>query len=150
MDKQDLARRRFGRLTVKEEADPIDGRVAWRCVCDCGTEVVVKAIYLTTGDTTSCGCVKREMDRANLRDAYDEKRVDGVVMPLFKDQTPRKDSSTGYRGVSKYQTRVGKEERYRAKITVNGKTYFKSGFMTAEEAYFNGRLKLEDEHLPKS
>lgn len=149
MDKQILTGKRFGRLVVVQEAEPLDGRVAWHCVCDCGNEVTVKAINLTTGDTNSCGCIKREMDQTNLRDAYDAKRVEDVVLPLFKDKEPRIDSSTGYRGVSKYRTRVGNEERYRAWITVKGKRYYKSGFLTAEDAYYNGRLKLEDEHLPK-
>jgi hypothetical protein len=39
--------------------------------------------------------------------------------------------------------------RYRAWITVNGKRYYKSGFKTPEDAYYNGRLLLEKEHLPK-
>ena len=71
-------------------------------------------------------------------------------MPLFKGKEPRKDSSIGYRGVSKYLTRKSKEERYRALITVKGKRYYKSGFLTAEDAYYRGRLELEKEYLPKT
>ena len=91
---------------------------------------------------------KPEQDEINLREKYDEKRVDGVAMPLFKGKEPRKDSSTGYRGVQKYYTRVSQEERYRAWITVKGKTHYKSGFVTPSEAYYNGRLRLEKEFLP--
>lgn len=92
---------------------------------------------------------EKELEIKNLREEYENKRVDGVVKPLFKDKEPRKDSSTGFRGVSKYRTRKSKELRYRAWITVKGKQYYKSGFKTAEEAYYNGRLKLEELHLPK-
>lgn len=84
-----------------------------------------------------------------MRDAYDNKRVDGVVKHLFKGKEPRKDSSTGYRGVSRYYTRKSKELRYRAWITVKGKRYYKSGFMTAEDAYYKGRIELEKKYLPK-
>ncbi|MEK5521885.1 hypothetical protein [Heyndrickxia sp. FSL W8-0423] len=124
--------------------------IMWRCKCDCGNENIdVVGIYLTTGQTQSCGCMKKELEIKNLREEYENKRVDGVVKPLFKDKEPRKDSSTGFRGVSKYRTRKSKELRYRAWITVKGKQYYKSGFKTAEEAYYNGRLKLEELHLPK-
>lgn len=53
----DLTGKRFGMLTVAKRAENINGRVAWLCKCDCGNEKVVKSIYLTTGDTRSCGCL---------------------------------------------------------------------------------------------
>lgn len=141
---------KYGRLTVTRELpERIDGRIVCECRCDCGNTVDVKKIYLTTGETRSCGCLKDAQDQHNLRKAYDDKRIDGVAAQLFKGKEPRKDSSTGYRGVSKYYTRISKEERYRAWITVKGKRYYKSGFMTAEDAYYNGRLILEQQHLPE-
>lgn len=51
---------RFGRLVVIERAT-ISGRGAhWKCRCVCGGEVIVGAPNLTTGNTQSCGCLKRE------------------------------------------------------------------------------------------
>lgn len=150
MRRIDLTNRRFGKLTVLEELpERKGGRIVWRCECECGRITDVKGIYLTTGQTTSCGCAKKILEKKNLRNEYDNKRVNGVVKPLFKGKKPRKDSSTGYRGVSEYYTRKSKELRYRAWITVKGKRYYKSGFTTPEEAYYNGRLKLEEKHLPK-
>lgn len=141
---------RFGRLTVVEESkERLDDQVTWTCKCVCGNTVNVKSVYLTTGQTKSCGCLKSEIEKRNLRDEYENKRIDGVALPLFKGKKPRKDSSTGFRGVSEYRTRVSKELRYRAWITVKGKRYYKSGFLTAEDAYYNGRLKLEEKHLPR-
>lgn len=86
---------------------------------------------------------KAKQDKANLREAYDSKRVEGVVMPLFKGQTPRKDSSTGYRGVLRT-----KEGTYYAWITVNHQRHYSHTFKTAKEAYRLGRLPLEAEWLP--
>jgi len=145
-----MIEKRFGRLTVVRELEERqDRRIVCECECNCGNYVNVKKIYLTTGQTRSCGCLKRELEEKHLREDYNKKRIDGVMTPLFKGQEPRKDSTTGYRGVGRYYTRKSKELRYRAWITVKGKRYYKSGFKTPEDAYYNGRLMLEKKHLPK-
>jgi hypothetical protein len=146
--KKNLSNQRLGRLTAEyPTGKKYQGKAIWHCVCDCGNEIDVVISYLTSGDTKSCGCLKNETDQSNLREKYEHKRVNGVATHLFTDK-PRKDSSTGYRGVSKYYTRISKEERYRAWITVNGNRYYKSGFLTSKDAYV-ARIKLEEEHLPK-
>lgn len=50
----------FGRLTVVEKAENIGASVAWKCVCECGNEVIVRAECLKNGSTKSCGCFKSE------------------------------------------------------------------------------------------
>ncbi|WP_087963249.1 AP2/ERF family transcription factor [Bacillus mycoides] len=145
----DLTGSRYGRLLVIKQVGIENNKRTWLCKCECGNEIIMKGVYLNTGDTRSCGCLKKDQEEENLRNQYNNKRVNGVVKPLFKGKEPRKDSTTGYRGVNKYYTRQSKELRYRAWITVKGKRYYKSGFKTAEEAYYKGRLLLEKEHLPK-
>lgn len=144
----DLTGKKFGKLTAIKRISPIGERVQWLCKCDCGNELEAYATYLGTGDTRSCGCLKKETESINLREKYDDKRIEGVVKPLFKGKEPRKDSSTGFRGVNKYYTRVSREERYRAWITIKGKRYYKAGFLTAYDAYHIGRVELERKHLP--
>lgn len=51
----------FGRLVVTEEA----GRskkmeVLWRCVCECGNEIVAGGVNLRRGNTKSCGCLRND------------------------------------------------------------------------------------------
>lgn len=151
MRAKDITGQRFGRLIAKHPTDQRkNGKIVWHCQCDCGNTIDVPISYLTRQATLSCGCLKSYLEGYQLRKDYDAKRVDGVVLPLFKDQRPRKDSSTGYRGVSRYYTRKSKEERYRAWITVNGQRHYKSGFMTAKDAYYIGRKELETKYLPKS
>lgn len=58
--KTDLTGRRFGKLVVIEQAEHAGDRIQWRCVCDCGTESVVRASSLTRGKTKSCGCGARQ------------------------------------------------------------------------------------------
>ena len=54
----------FTRLTVRECVRDAKGRVAWRCDCSCGGSKVVKAACMFSGDTKSCGCLRREVMRA--------------------------------------------------------------------------------------
>lgn len=64
---RDLTGQRFGRLTALERLEEKSNRsYMWRCRCDCGKEVKVRANALTSGNTTSCGCAKLDalMERA--------------------------------------------------------------------------------------
>ena len=64
----DMTGQRFGRLVaISRDADVIrsNGKPipTWRCVCDCGTEVVVRSVQLANGNTASCGCLRRDISR---------------------------------------------------------------------------------------
>mgnify|MGYP001595898490 CR=1 FL=1 len=52
----DLTDKRFGRLTAVRYA----GNGKWRCKCECGGTAVVLTANLTKGNSTSCGCKRRE------------------------------------------------------------------------------------------
>jgi hypothetical protein len=57
---QDLTGRAFGKLTVAGYAGRTNrGNSLWECLCECGGQSVVPSSRLTTGKTTSCGCVQR-------------------------------------------------------------------------------------------
>lgn len=55
MKRVDLNGQRFGRLLVLDWVGP-----KWRCVCDCGAECLVIGYNLAHGETSSCGCLRRE------------------------------------------------------------------------------------------
>lgn len=57
MKKVDMVGQRFGRLEVIERHG---AGSMWRCVCDCGTEKIVRGGSLTSGNTRSCGCLTKE------------------------------------------------------------------------------------------
>ena len=61
----DLTGQRFGQLTVISRAGSSYGNVTWNCLCECGKHVVVKAGSLRSGNTKSCGCLKRQMGTIN-------------------------------------------------------------------------------------
>lgn len=58
--KLDLKGKRFGRLLVLEEFGRLGSNVAWKCLCDCGKETIVRGADLKSGHTQSCGCYGNE------------------------------------------------------------------------------------------
>lgn len=67
MAMRDLAGKRFGRLAAIEAAGKNRQKnYVWRCLCDCGHEVVVSSSNLIRGNTQSCGCLANELTRAAM------------------------------------------------------------------------------------
>lgn len=59
----DISGQRFGMLVAqysngKRERD---GRIVWRCICDCGNECDVDVNSLISGHTQSCGCYHKSL-----------------------------------------------------------------------------------------
>src|SRR5262245_21105077 len=52
-----LAGQTFGRWQVIARASP----GWWKCVCQCGNQAIVRQSSLRSGNTRSCGCLRREM-----------------------------------------------------------------------------------------
>lgn len=61
----------YGRLTVIREVSPIiSGKQSQRCVecrCDCGVLKVYRLYALRNGNTTSCGCLAKELVSSRMR-----------------------------------------------------------------------------------
>lgn len=58
--REDLSGMSFGLLQIIDQAKHIGKNVAWNCRCKCGNTTIVKAVYLKSGDTKSCGCLQKE------------------------------------------------------------------------------------------
>lgn len=63
---KDLSGLKFGRLTtlrfVRWHNYPSGRRhTVWECVCDCGRKLEVISASLKSGNTESCGCLRREV-----------------------------------------------------------------------------------------
>lgn len=58
----DLTNKVFGRLTVvRREGTSAGGKAIWLCRCSCGEHSRVIGTHLRSGNTTSCGCLKRDV-----------------------------------------------------------------------------------------
>lgn len=65
---KDLTGQRFGRLVVlKQEGRNSSRKITWLCKCDCGNECVVVGNSLSTGNTVSCGCLRKEVTGEKYR-----------------------------------------------------------------------------------
>lgn len=62
LQRRDLTGKVFGKLTVLEDTGNRNqyGGVLWLCQCSCGNTVEVSTHDLTSGDTRSCGCLRRK------------------------------------------------------------------------------------------
>lgn len=57
---KDITGKRFGRLVVQAFSEVRKGGSFWVCSCDCGNTKVVKTSDLCSGNTPSCGCIRRK------------------------------------------------------------------------------------------
>ena len=55
-----LVGERFGRLVVVNHIGTLRRKSRWVCRCDCGKSVTVNGGSLTSGNTSSCGCLNLE------------------------------------------------------------------------------------------
>lgn len=56
----DLTGQRFGKLTVLEKLGTKNGRVVWKCKCDCGNYTDVTTALLRNSSVSSCGCLAKQ------------------------------------------------------------------------------------------
>lgn len=116
---------RIGRLFVLEYL----GNRKYRCLCDCGNETIVDGQKLRTGNTVSCGCYRKELQEGEtFRKTLGMKN--GTCCALISSKKARKDSVSGYRGV----TRVKDKNKWRAQICFQGRHMQLGTFDTKEEA----------------
>lgn len=58
--KKDLTGQKFGKLNVLYPTNKYkNSHILWHCKCDCGNELDVIGASLISGNTKSCGCIKK-------------------------------------------------------------------------------------------
>ena len=84
----------YGRLTILGFAGTRNKRAYWHCKCNCEaqTECDVMGKYLRSGETKSCGCLKRESYKyaaqANIK--RNKTIEDSVYVHVFFNNSPEK------------------------------------------------------------
>ena len=59
----EMVGKKFGRLTVVSFDRLEKHKTYWKCSCDCGLTVIANGNNLRSGNTKSCGCLRRERTR---------------------------------------------------------------------------------------
>lgn len=122
---------KFGRLIAIQATEKRSCRsIVWECMCECGNRIEVRSTMLTSGHTTSCGCVKRAID-----DQRDFKKVltyvDGTCIEFAKNIGQNRSTTspdTGVRGV------ILKDGKYQAHIYFRKKRYYLGRYSRLEDA----------------
>lgn len=130
-----LTEKKIGRLLVLREYTEADGQHMVTCLCDCGDVSEYPRRRVRSGDTRSCGCLKRETAREAVAE-YKDKRADGLEKYQVEDTSlvsigipkERPGTQTQRKGVN-----ISKG-RYVAKITLNKIRYVIGTYDTFEEA----------------
>lgn len=64
---KDHTNEKHGRLTVIKFYKRENNKTYWQCECECGNRLVIPITYLTSGDTKSCGCLRKETSAQRQR-----------------------------------------------------------------------------------
>ena len=82
---KDLTNQRFGKLVAIAPTEKrIDGRVIWKCKCDCGNYAYISSHHLINGDTESCGCISSKGE-ALLQNILQELHLTFKSQKTFND-----------------------------------------------------------------
>lgn len=102
MKKKDLSGMKFGELTVIQEfPERKNGHIQWKCICDCGNEVVVKGIHLTSGHTLTCGCSRlQHLKFVNIKHGCTKTRLYNIWASIKSRCSNKNNKYYGGRGIS--------------------------------------------------
>ncbi len=122
--RNDLTGKVFGYLTVLEATEKRQRRnVVWKCSCKCGKEVEVPTTILLSGNTTSCGCLNREILQ------HVNRYVEGTSLrQCLDDRVVNENSISGYVGVQQ------KRDKWTAYINYKGVRYHLGTYENIEDA----------------
>ena len=164
----DLTGQRYGRLVVLGPAAGLtekrDGTVEqsrssegdhtdrpdrmsdyWLCQCDCGKQCICRKENLRSGVTRSCGCLQEAQRKVNMKKAIHF--MDGTCVERIACRKTFSNNTSGHRGVYRREN-----NRWRASIGFQGKSYNLGSFATYEEAVqarLDAEKRLYDPFLAK-
>lgn len=130
-----LIGQRFGMLTVLEPAEKINGKVAWRCVCDCGRERIVTTKHLRNGKTWNCGCSEKPRGLQQMH------YIDGTCIEMLESEKIRSNNTSGTTGVCFDPSK----NLWRAEIMLQGKRHYLGRYHKKEDA-IKARLEAKEHY----
>lgn len=86
--KKDLTNQVFGMLTVLKESNTRHNtNIEWLCQCECGNQIIVPGIYLTSQQKTHCGCLnhKKSSGEIKIKEILDQMNIQYEEQKIFTD-----------------------------------------------------------------
>lgn len=71
----DLIGKEFNYLTVIERSYKNNSYGYWKCRCKCGNEIIVRTCDLQSGNTSSCGCLKKSKGEEKICQILDKNNI---------------------------------------------------------------------------
>lgn len=86
---KDITGQKFGRWTAVERTTKLNNYWQWIFKCDCGTKKELKISVVTGGDSKSCGCYQKELNKVGHPHSAESKKKlslakQGVKNPQWK------------------------------------------------------------------
>lgn len=121
----DMIGKKIGRLTVVERAENTkQGTTQWKCICECGNEVVILGSNLRQGRTKSCGCYQKECAKKRITTHGETKTRLFTVWQKIKDRCYNENHKSykdyGGRGISMCDSWKDSFEAFRDWAIENG------------------------------
>ncbi len=88
--RNNLIGNKYGKLLVLDYIPrSLHKRTKYKCVCDCGNEVIVEGSKLKNGHTKSCGCIRKEIFHSYNTKKYGEANKNALIIS-YKSNAKRK------------------------------------------------------------
>lgn len=142
--RNNLAGRKFNRLTFMKFAYRRNDKYYWECKCDCGNLKIVRSDSVIEGKVKSCGCLNVEVRKRKAELLMEETRKQlykGTRVTLL-GMASRSNNTTGCVGV-RFSRRLGK---YIASITIQGKRIHLGCFNEIEDG-IKARKEAEEKYF---
>lgn len=93
LKQENLTGKQFGKLTVLNLSEPIKGKTIWKCKCECGSIIDVRANSLKRGNTKSCNCLQKEIHlkritKHNLTKTKEHRTWSGIKQRCYNIKNP--------------------------------------------------------------
>jgi hypothetical protein len=86
---RDISYNRFGNWLALKPIRHRNGRLAYLCRCDCGTEAIVTKTALEHGKSKSCGCIKNKKGYVNRHNPVHGTRYSAADEFLIRQWYPK-------------------------------------------------------------
>lgn len=139
-NRKNLEGQHFGSLKVIKFMGIKGQESTYLCECKCGGEIIVKGSSLTSGNTSSCGCIGSKNRVNNVKKYTSKNKEIGTNIELCQKTEANANNKLGVRGVWFDK----KTERYIAYITFKGHSKIIGRYIHIEDA-ISARKKAEEE-----